>query len=90
MSVGLRGLEEADGGGKAGAAPFLPIGKFSSMGDKELGSKANLAGELRNPSRFIPFPLPSWSSSSGGGVGVRGGAGIGRLDAMAFCCERVL
>lgn len=81
MSVGLSGLEEADGGGKAGAAPYLPRGKFSSMGDKELGSKANLAGELRKASRFIP--LPSWSSSSGGGVGVRGGAGIGRLDAIA-------
>lgn len=87
MSVGLSGLEDADGGGKVGAAPYLPIGKFSSMGDKELGSKANLAGELRNPSRFIPLPS---SSSSGGGVGVRGGAGIGRLDAMAFGSEEDL
>lgn len=85
MSAGLKGLEkaeEADGGGKAGADPCLPIGKFSSMGDKEFGSKADFAGELRKPSRFIP--LLSCSSSSGGGVGVRGGSGIGRLDAMAW------
>jgi len=88
VSVGLSGLEEADGGGKVEVDPYLPIGKFSSMGDKDLGSKAASAEELRNPSRFIP--LLSWSSSSGGGVGVRGGAGIGRLVAIAFCSERIL
>ena len=49
VSVGLRGFEKAEveGGGKAGADPYLAIGKFSSMGDRELGSKADLAGELR-------------------------------------------
>ena len=84
VSVGLRGVGKADWGGNAGADPYLPIGKFSSMGDRELGSKAALAGELRYPSRLIP-PFPWFeSSSSGGGVGVRGGAGIGKLDAMAF------
>ena len=50
------------------------------MGDKQEGSKFPLLGELRNPSRLIA-ELFSWSSS-GGGVGVLGGAGIGRLDAI--------
>ena len=57
------------------------MGKFSSMGERHEGSKPPLIGELANPSRLIP-ELLSWSSS-GGGVGVRGGAGIGRLDAIA-------
>lgn len=83
--MGLKGFEKAeaaDGGGKDGADPYLPMGKFSSMGERELGSNDALAGELRKPSRPIPLPFP-WYSSSGGGVGVRGGSGIGRLDAMA-------
>lgn len=51
------------------------------MGERHEGSKPPLIGELAYPSRLIPEVL-SWSSS-GGGVGVRGGAGIGRLDAIA-------
>ena len=58
------------------------MGKFSSIGDRQDGSKFPLTGELAYPSRLIPEELSCWSSS-GGGVGVRGGAGIGRLDAIA-------
>lgn len=49
VSVELSGAEGGapDGGGNAGAAPYLPMGKFSSMGERELGSKVDLAGELR-------------------------------------------
>lgn len=45
MSVGLSGMVEDDGGGKAGAEPWRPIGKFSSMGDRQDGSKRPLTGE---------------------------------------------
>ena len=82
MSVGLSGMVEDDVGGKAGAEPWRPIGKFSSMGDRQDGSKLPLTGEWTKPSRLIPGKF-SCSSSSGGGVGVRGGAGMGRLDAIA-------
>lgn len=81
MSVGLSGFAD-DGGGKAGVEPRRLSGKFSSIGERQEGSKMPLTGELVNPSRLIP-ELLSCSSSSGGGVGVRGGAGIGRLDAIA-------
>ena len=51
-------------------------GKFSSIGDKEFGSKTDLVGELANLSRS--------SSSSSGGVGVRGGRRmVGCPEAMA-------
>ena len=50
--------------------PFRAREKFSSMGEREVGSKTDLVGELEKASN----PL----SSSGGGVGVRGGRGIGR------------
>ena len=58
---------------KPGAEAYRMTGKFSSMGDSEAGSKADFVGEFWNLLRF--------SSSSGGGVGVRGGRGIG-LSAM--------
>jgi len=55
---------------KEGMEPFRAREKFSSMGEREVGSKTDLVGELEKASN----PL----SSSGGGVGVRGGRGIGR------------
>lgn len=61
VSVGLKGFARPDAGGeKAGEEPCLPIGKFSSIGDNECGSKlkAALAGELTKPSRPIPLPIP--------------------------------
>ena len=45
MSVGLSGMVEADGDGKAGAEPWRPIGKFSFIGDRQDGSKFPLTGE---------------------------------------------
>ena len=45
--------------------PYRAVGKFSSMGDKDVGSKTDFVGEFWNRSR------------SGGGVGVRGGRGMG-------------
>lgn len=62
------------------SAPYLPIGKFSTIGDSALGSKDVLIGEVMTPSKPNP---PGGYSSSGGGVGVRGGAGIGKVVAMA-------
>lgn len=52
---------------KVGRDPFRGIGKFSSNGDKALGSQTDLVGEFEKPA--------SWSSV--GGVGVRGGSGTG-------------
>lgn len=56
--------------------------KFSLIGDSELGSKETLVGEsiLSIPSK--PKPVVSEWESSEGGVGVRGGAGIGAMAAM--------
>lgn len=45
--------------------PYRATGKFSSMGDNEVGSKTDFVGEFWKRSR------------SGGGVGVRGGKGMG-------------
>lgn len=58
---------------KLGADAYRVTGKFSSMGDNEVGSKTDFVGEFWNLSS---------PSSSGGGVGVLGGRGIGR-SAMA-------
>jgi hypothetical protein len=61
-------------------------GKVSIIGERELGSKVAVESTVR-PTPPIPNPLPSCTPSSSGvgvgGVGVRGGAGIGKLDAMA-------
>jgi len=60
--------------------PNLPMGKFSTIGDNALGSKETFLGEVMTPSK----PKPAvWLSSSGGGVGVRGGSGIGNPLDMA-------
>ena len=50
--AGLRGLA-----GDAMAepnAPYLPVGKFSTMGDSALGSKDVFVGEVMTPSRPKP------------------------------------
>lgn len=62
--------------------PTRPEGKLSSIGDKAFGSNVIFVGEIwETPSK----PRPAMcSGSSGGGVGVRGGMGIGRLNAMAL------
>ena len=54
---------------KPGADAYRVTGKFSSIGDNDVGSKTDFVGEFWN--------LAKLSSSSGGGVGVRGGRGIG-------------
>ena len=60
--------------------PYRWTGKFSSMGDREVGSKTDLVGELAKLSKY-----PSWSS---GGVGVRGGRRmVGCSEAMAALLE---
>ena len=56
---------------KPGMGPNRVAGKFSSMGERERGSKTDFVGEFWN----LSSPL---LSSSGGGVGVRGGKGMGR------------
>lgn len=61
----------------AGVEPLRPTEKFSSMGERDVGSKTDLVGEFEKPSS------PAEWSSSGGGVGVRGGSGIGRSNAIA-------
>ena len=57
--------------------------KVSVMGERELGSKVIVERTVREtPS--IPRPEVLCSSTTGvGGVGVRGGAGMGRLEAIA-------
>ena len=56
---------------KPGMGPNRVTGKFSFMGEREFGSMADFVGEFWN----LSSPL---LSSSGGGVGVLGGRGIGR------------
>ena len=61
-------------------------GKFSSVGERYIVLSDGLVGELEKPSRpkpWVPAAMVfSYSSLSGGGVGVRGGWGIGRVEAM--------
>ena len=66
---------------KPGPDAYRMTGKFSSMGESEVGSKADFVGEFWNLFRL--------SSSSGGGVGVRGGRGIGlsAIDEIRFSCS---
>lgn len=60
-------------------------GKESVMGDRELGSKVIVERTVREMP-LMPSPPISASCSSSligvGGVGVRGGAGMGRLEAI--------
>jgi hypothetical protein len=58
------------------------VGKVSAMGERAFGSKEVFECTVREtPS--IPSPPSSCSPGIGvGGVGVRGGAGIGRLEAI--------
>ena len=66
---------------------YLPAAKFSSMGDSALGSKVDFVGETSSPTPSNPSPARSGLSSrgsSGGGVGVRGGSGIGRVLAIVW------
>ena len=61
------------------------VGKVSVMGEREFGSKLKVESTVP-PTPPIPSPAPSCISSPGmgvGGVGVRGGSGTGRLDAIA-------
>lgn len=74
--VGLKGLAGVPAADPS--CPYLGIEKFSTMGDNDLGSNVVLVGESMTPSN----PSPAVSSSSGGGVGVRGGSGMGIDDAM--------
>jgi hypothetical protein len=74
-------LKPADDGIGDPIDPKRP-GNVSIIGDKALGSKVIVE---RTVCCVPSIPKPS-SGSSGigvGGVGVRGGAGIGRLDAIA-------
>jgi hypothetical protein len=59
-------------------------GKVSVIGDREFGSKVIDECTVRSTPP-IPSPPPSCCSSGigVGGVGVRGGAGIGRLEAIS-------
>lgn len=73
LSVGVGKPDEE------GEPPNRP-GKTSLMGDNVFGSNCMFEYSVRDA-----FPMPS-SGSSGigvGGVGVLGGAGIGRCDAIA-------
>lgn len=74
--MGVAGLNGFDN------EPYRPPMKCSLIGDKALGSKETSVGEVVTPSR--PSPFKPWCSSSGGGVGVLGGAGIGSSEAMTF------
>lgn len=73
LSVGVGNPEE-----DMGEPPNLP-GKTSLMGDNVFGSNCMVEYNVRDPSPTL------YSGSSGigvGGVGVLGGAGIGRCEAM--------
>lgn len=61
-------------------------GNVSTMGDKELGSKMTVDRTLR-PTPSMPRAVSSSSVLGVGGVGVRGAAGIGRLEAMALSID---
>ena len=75
--AGLKGNVAEDGdAGKT--EPYRLEGKLSFMGDKELLSIA-IVEDKAAPAPAKPMGV---FSSSGGGVGVRGGAGIGIVDAM--------
>lgn len=56
VSVGLRGFN--DGGPIAFVDPWILEEKFSSIGEREFGSKLDLAGELRKPSSPSPEMCP--------------------------------
>jgi hypothetical protein len=75
-------LNPADDGIGEAIAPNRPPENESTTGDKALGSKVMVERTVW----WVP-PIPSPSSGSSvigvGGVGVRGGAGIGSLDAIA-------
>ena len=59
------------------------VGKVSIIGDKALGSNVMVERTVREtPS--IPRLLSCSSGIGVGGVGVRGGAGIGRLKAISL------
>ena len=79
--VGLKG----NGEGTIAGVPIVyrPVAKFSLIGESVLGSNDILVGERRSPMPSNPKPAAtSGRESSGGGVGVRGGAGIGIFIAM--------
>jgi hypothetical protein len=51
------------------------------MGDKALGSNASVERTMPD-APLIPRPVSCSSGIGVGGVGVRGGAGMGRLEAI--------
>ncbi len=71
--AGLRGFA-------GDAVVNIPIGKFSTIGERALGSNVVFLGDIMTPSKPKPAAL---CSSSGGGVGVLGGSGIGMVETMA-------
>ncbi len=58
------------------------LGKVSLRVERELESKVIVEWSVRGPP-LIPRPSSGSSGIGVGGVGVRGGAGIGRLEAIA-------
>lgn len=75
--AGLLRLLPDEGSGDA-IEPNRP-GNISAIGDKELGFQVRVECTVRPTS----IPIPSGSSGIGvGGVGVRGGAGMGKLEAI--------
>ncbi len=55
VSVGLKGFDESSPPFVAIEPPYrLPGEKFSSIGDKDRGSKVDRAGEIKNPSSPKP------------------------------------
>jgi hypothetical protein len=60
--------------------PYRSDGKVADIGDSALGLNPRFEGDMEFSN---PSPTGGLNrSSSGGGVGVRGGAGIGLSEAM--------
>jgi hypothetical protein len=81
--VGLKtvlGVARCDNESLGANVPYLSDGKVADMGDNALGLNPSFEGDME-----LSKPSPTGGlnfSSSGGGVGVLGGAGMGLSEAM--------